>query len=98
MLNIYLGNSQPVSVHHKDDAEKRGLDGTAWGEHVRVPSGTSGETHVRFDEDPPIGEVLTALDSVWQWHSDADSPDWVSCDDEFIAQVVARHFNIEVRK
>lgn len=49
--------------------------------------------------DPPDGtpddEVLAAVRSLWPYHSDADGPEWVECDDAHIAESVARMFTTE---
>lgn len=83
---LLLGNTAPVdSVRGADDELTR----------TSRPDLGNRITTVSLPEDAPMppSEVLRSVRDLWPWHSDADGPEWVECDDdEALAGVVAAEF------
>lgn len=94
---IYLGNRKAIEsiTTYADDG-----DGNVTASTERRPAPGKRFTTVQIPAGMPLMEAVNAITSplgVWRQNSDADSPAWVASTDPAIAQVLASHWQCEVR-
>jgi hypothetical protein len=87
---VYLGNHQAIEAAASED-------GT-----VRIP--LPGKRCTTVSVAPGLTLMEAAHDithpgqGVWQAHSDADAPAWVASTDPALGQLLAAHWNCELRE
>lgn len=94
-MDLVLGNTAVVEVFKKPDPEAGTGDVPEGAEvDVRVAREDLGNqlTNVSFPEGLHDDEMLAHVRQLWPYHSDADGPEWVECDDAHFAESVARLF------
>lgn len=96
-MNLKLGNTAVVEVFKERDPKSE-IEGAE--KEVRVERSDLGNqiTNVNFPEGTPDDEMLVHVRQLWPYHSDADGPEWVECEDEHLANSVARMFTNETHE
>lgn len=88
---LHLGNPQAISLVEEEDDQ---------GYPVRTRNAIEGNqiTIVKPPKDITPWELITTLvhpHGIWNAHSDAEKPVWVSCDDEEYGQMLAKMWGVD---
>lgn len=96
---VLVGNPAPVTIHHEDEAAKRGVAGDTWNQqYVRAAvDDDDASTIFVFPEGLSRREALNELARALDWHTDG-SPLWVAASDPRLAEDVADEHDAEVRE
>lgn len=84
---VHLGNTAVVEKFrdHSDNEVK-----------VRArPDLRNQITEVHLPDGTGLIDTVRNIADLWQWHSDADGPEWVESSDPIVAVAVAEHFTTD---